>query len=307
MMKLINTKRISFILILFLASMMSCVNSEKNNKLNAKSTDTKEVSDFKIELSSADSAKLADFWKTVAQNHLQEKSIPEILIKTAEWFMGTPYFGGTLDVNDEEKLIVNLQGLDCVTFVENVYALGMSVKSGNLVNEEFFKNLQNIRYRNGKIDGYISRLHYFTEWMLDNQKKGIITIVSEKFGDKDFNANVNFISQHPQYYKQLSDTNVISEIKKIEGKISEVKLKMVSKGHVEDVENFIKDGNLIAIATSFDGLDVTHVGIAKHYNGRLHFIHASSKFKKVVLSEKSLSEYLKGIKKDVGILVAELN
>ena len=288
--------------ILLLIVFLSCSNTNKTEETQNEKTAT-----VNIELSSLDSASLAKFWLFAEENKLGEKSIPEIQIAVANRFMETPYVGGTLDINDKEQLVVNLQGLDCVTFVENVTVLGMCVKSGELSNEKYFENLQTIRYRNGKINGYISRLHYFTDWLLDNQNKGLITIVSNDFGDVDFDASVGFMSQNPQHYKPLSDSSVLEKVRKIEKRVSASKLKLVTKEYLENVENLIKDGDIIAIASTINGVDIAHTGIAKHYNGRLHLMHASSVKKKVVLSEKTLSEYLKGIKTDSGVLIARVN
>ncbi len=288
--------------ILIIIVFAACANTKQDNK-NQK----EEIQTVQVKLSKLDSVKLADFWQTAKENKLEERNIPEIQTAVAEWFMGTPYVAGTLDINSEEKLVVNLQVFDCVTFAETVTALGICVKSGELTNRAYFKNLQKIRYRNGEINGYTSRLHYFTDWLLDNQRKGIIKIVSNDFGDKDFDAFVNFMSQHPQYYKALSDSIVKAEIQETEKRVSRANLKMVSVENLENVENLINDGDIIAVSSEIKGIDIAHTGIAKHYNGRLHFIHASSSKGKVVLSEKPLSEYLKGIKNDNGVLTGRIN
>jgi len=291
-----------FYYILLLIVSVSCANTDKSENIQKE-----EIQTCRVELSRPDSIKLANFQQIASENKLTEKSIPEIQMLVADWFMGTPYVGGTLDVNEKEQLTVNLQGLDCVTFVENVTVLGMCIKSNEFSNEKYFEKLQTIRYRDGKINGYVSRLHYFTDWLLNNQSKGLITIVSNDFGDVDFDASVSFMSQNPQYYKPLSDSIVLSEIKETEKRISAVNLKMVSEEHLENVESLIKDGDIIAIATTIKGIDIAHTGIAKHLNGRLYFIHASSVKGKVVISEKPLSEYLKSIKTDNGVLVARIN
>ena len=288
--------------IILLTVFLSCSNTNKTEE-----TQNEDLPTVNIELSSLDSASLSIFWQMAEESNLQEKSIPKIQTIIADWFMETPYVGGTLDINYKEQLVINLQDLDCVTFVENVTVLGMCVKSGELSNEKYFENLQNIRYRDGKINGYISRLHYFTDWLLDNQNKGLITIVSNDFGDVDFNASVSFMSQNPQHYKPLSDSSVLEKIRKIEKRISASKLKMVTKEYLESVESLIQDGDLIAIASTVKGVDIAHTGIAKHHNGRLHLMHASSVNEKVILSEKPLSEYLKGIKTDSGVLIARVN
>jgi len=71
----------------------------------------------------------------------------------------------------KEKLIVNVSAFDCTTFVETVLALARCAVVGKCSNHEFRKHLKSIRYGNGKISGYSSRLHYFTDWLRDNEKR----------------------------------------------------------------------------------------------------------------------------------------
>lgn len=56
-------------------------------------------------------------------------------------FLKTPYVAHTLEVNEEEKLVVNFDEVDCTTFVEYVLALSLSpVKNGAIDNmQEFYK------------------------------------------------------------------------------------------------------------------------------------------------------------------------
>ena len=74
---------------------------------------------------------------------------------------------------------------------------------------------------------------------------------------------------------------------------------------IEVNEHLIRSGDIIALATSINGLDVTHTGIAtREKDGRIHLLHASTGSMEVEVSDLPLAEYLKGIKKNIGILVA---
>ena len=79
----------------------------------------------------------------------------------------------TLEVNEEEKLVVNFDEVDCTTFVEYVLALALSpVKNGTIDNADYARTLQSIRYRDSKIDGYTSRLHYIADWVNNGVRHG---------------------------------------------------------------------------------------------------------------------------------------
>jgi len=127
-----------------------------------------------------------------------------VLIKAVgESFLGTPYEAGTLDINLTENLIIKLSGLDCVTFVENSLTLSRLTSKQKLTVDDFKDELKYIRYRQGKLDGYLSRLHYFTDWIYDNEQKGVVKDVTKEIGGKILDKNINFMSTHTDSYKVL--------------------------------------------------------------------------------------------------------
>ena len=101
----------------------------------------------KHSISQGDRLVLEKFWAYAKDQKLKQLSVQERIPIIATFFLGTPYQGNTLNVNQEEKLVVNLRALDCVTFVENVLALA-ALSDYNPSNEgQFTENLQKIRYR----------------------------------------------------------------------------------------------------------------------------------------------------------------
>ncbi|MGI6047846.1 MAG: N-acetylmuramoyl-L-alanine amidase-like domain-containing protein [Petrimonas sp.] len=233
------------------------------------------------------------------------KSKELILQKTAEFFLDTPYVGGTLDKNNTEKLVINLRELDCVTFVETVIALANTTASGDLSFDNFASQLQQIRYRNGVIDGYDSRLHYTSDWADNNVEKKILCAVNQQLGGVLETKTIDFMTSHRSSYNALkTDDDMFEKIGKMEDKINErdgfyylpkdkIKLKATKIPHMA----------MIAFTTSIKGLDTTHTGFAYKKNGKLTFIHASSAKKKVVIDEKTLSNYCESQKSCTGIMV----
>ena len=71
----------------------------------------------------------------------------QLMLEIGKYFIGTPYAEGTLKAKGAERLVVNLREFDCVTFVENVVALALCVKSRKKPFEDFRKQLQRTRYR----------------------------------------------------------------------------------------------------------------------------------------------------------------
>jgi len=286
--------------IFLIAIFVSCKNDIKSLNQNENPNETGYDADS-LDIKIFD--KIVEYAKS---NNLSDKSFPEIEISIARYFSGTPYVAHTLEKEGEEHLIVNLRELDCTTFVENVVSLSSCIKNKTTDFETFCKTLAKFRYRDGKIDKYPSRLHYFTDWLSDNEKKQLIIIVSNSFGEDNYNPAVNFMSTHPQYYPQLKNDTFVKQIAEMEKKISNLKFKFIPKEKINQFEKFIQNGDIIAITTTIDGLDIAHVGLAYFVDGRLHLFHASSTHKKVVISDKTLEDYLRNIHKDSGIIVARL-
>ena len=142
------------------------------------------------------------------------------MLKIGKFFIGTPYLAGTLETKGTEHLVVNLRKFDCVTFVENVVAITWFLRSRERSFESFQRLLQKIRYRRGRLQGYSSRLHYFSEWIHDNQKKGILKDVTRKIGGRPFRKTINFMTTHPDLYLSLGEMVNLRRMKSVERTIS---------------------------------------------------------------------------------------
>ena len=75
----------------------------------------------------------------------------------------------------------------------------------------------------------------------------------------------------------------------------------------KSVRNELKDGDIIALTTSINGLDVSHMGLIAIVNGVPHLMHASMKAMKVIIDPLPLHKYLNNSKSLTGIRVIRLN
>lgn len=236
---------------------------------------------------------------------IRSKSKELILQQTAEFFLNAPYVTGTLDKNDTERLVINLREFDCVTFVETVIALANTVVSDDLSFDNFASQLKRIRYRNGIVDGYDSRLHYTSDWIYDNVKKKILSEASQRLGGISETKTIDFMTTHRTAYRLLkTDDQMLERIRNIEGEINaRGGFYYLPKEKLESAKVDIPHMAMIAFTTSIKGLDTTHTGFAYKKDGKLTFIHASSAKNNVVIDEKTLSDYCKTQKKCTGITV----
>ena len=230
----------------------------------------------------------------------------------AEKFLGKPYVAHTLEIHDKEQLVVNARQLDCTTLVENVVALTCALKRGNGSYKDYLYYLNIIRYRNGRNTGYVSRLHYFTEWIDDNTEKGIVRERQKPV--PPFSAvqtvRLGYMSSHPNSYKALKNNpGVVDDIYKMEQKYSGRKYRYIPKAEVKNtavIRKAVKNGDIIAITCKKKGLDIAHLGIAVWKKDGLHLLNASQIHKKVVLEPMTLGKYLSKHPSHTGIRIIDI-
>ncbi len=228
----------------------------------------------------------------------------ELIAEIGLKFLGTPYIGGTLESSNGEECIINFNGLDCVTFYENCLGLARILKKNKSSMDDLRDEITFTRYRTGKLQGYLSRLHYTSDWIFDNEKKGVIKNITKTLNPDKFPVNLFFMSKNPNFYPQLkSNPKDIEVIAGIENEINSRPHYFVPKDRIVSIENKIQTGDYIAIATNKKGLDYAHVGTAYVKNNKTHFLHASLKQKKVVL-DTTISEYVNSVSTHIGITVA---
>ena len=249
--------------------------------------------------------------KAILKNKLdkfsKERSLPmgDLVLKIGLDFLNTPYVGKTLDKSKVEKLVINLHQLDCTTFAENCLALARTAKSDKPSVAKFCAELEGIRYRGGKMDGYASRLHYFSEWIADNENRHHVQSMAAQMGGKVLPLNLYIMSKNPKEYPQLiNDPTTTAQIQAIEEKISAQKFYYIPADQFESIENLVKDGDIVTLTTSIPGVDVSHVGILLKKDGRVHLLHASSSRMKVTVSAEPFAQYLTKSKKTTGVMIA---
>ncbi|MCU7493778.1 MAG: DUF1460 domain-containing protein [Ignavibacteria bacterium] len=241
------------------------------------------------------------------EKNLNKKPVNDVIAEIGKSFLGLNYEAHTLETEGKEQLVVHLTGLDCTTFLENALVFSRCIKSGKTSFEDYQAELTKVRYREGKLQGYPSRLHYFSDWIFDNNSKGVVKDVTKEIGGKPYAKKVNFMTKNRKEYAQISrNEEDFNAIKNIESKINSRQYYYIPKEEIKSVEGKIKNGYLIAITSGLDGMDIAHVGIAvKADDGRIHFMHAPIVGSKVQITDKPLADYLMKNKKQTGIMVLE--
>jgi len=233
--------------------------------------------------------------------------------RLAESFVGTPYVPGTLEAEGPERLVIDFREFDCVTFVENMLAMAWFIRSGGVellddppaARARYDRYLESLRYRGGVLDGYASRLHYFSEWLGDNESKGLLTVVTGELDPQADDEPIDFMSTHPESYRQLSDPEVLEAIREMEARLTAgPPRRFVPEERIAAIADRIETGDVIAATSTVPGLDIAHTGIALWIDGRLHLVHAPLVGKSVEISELPLADRITAISGQDGVMVA---
>jgi hypothetical protein len=259
---------------------------------------------FDVASEPADSLIFAEKIRWAQTQRLDTLELGDAIVALGRSFLGTRYTPGTLEVPGSERLVVNLRELDCVTFIENVLAIVRTLRSGKSDYASFQRELLRIRYRGGVLSGYPSRLHYFSEWIADNEAKGVVRDISAALGGRVDPDSITFMTHHRDAYRQLADTATFIEIARLETTLTGRQRHYIPEGEIDAAASRIRNGDVIAATSTLDGLDVAHTGIAIWVQGRLHLMHAPLVGSAVEISERPLAERIRGIATQDGVMVA---
>ena len=244
----------------------------------------------------------------------QQLTNEQLIVNIGRKFIGVPYVAHTLDKNEDEKLVVNLHGLDCSTFVETVTALTLCVKKGETRFSDYVHQLEKLRYRDGKMS-YVNRLHYFHWWLENNERMGFVKEIAT--ANPPFTAfqtlKINYMSLNSALYDMLKNNSArVAEIKKLEDATNGTRLRYIPKNLLNNsklLREVIRDGDILAIVTSKRELDTTHLGFAVWHKDGLHLMNASNLRKngnKVVEPVESLYDYMMARSANLGIRVVRI-
>lgn len=238
------------------------------------------------------------------ESKLYMEPFASIVKKVGERFMGLPWVEGLLDRSAEESLVVDLTQFDCVLYVETVLALARGIAVEDYSYDAFARNLESLRYRSGRMEGYCSRLHYFTEWIADNEARGVVSNTTASFGGVPLQKRLTFMSEHRSSYPRMADDDSLFQgIRSMEESLTGMRHVHIPQDHIRSIYPHLNSGDIVATSTHVAGLDVSHVGFAyRHGTDEVGFLHASKNGG--VKVSPDLANYVKSNGIQIGIIVA---
>jgi hypothetical protein len=235
-------------------------------------------------------------------------------VRVGELAAGTPYQPSTLEAylraggspSGREPLTLSLTHFDCVTLVESCLAVARVAGEHSAPTWACFRReIERMRYRGGERRGYISRLHYFSEWIADGAKRGLVQDLGVELGGVEDRRPLRFMTRHRASYPAFADEQVFREIGAIERRLDGRPRRVIPTARIPEVADRIESGDVLAFATAIPGLDVTHAAFAyRDAAGVLRVLHAPLSGGVVAITRTTLPEYVAAIRRATGILVA---
>ena len=250
-----------------------------------------------------DTLKINLLLKEGMQSNIEEANA--LMAFYANKLLDTPYVAHTLE-GETEQLTINIDELDCTTFVETLYALTRTTLMQRATWRDYANNLESIRYRNGEMSDYASRLHYMSDWIVNNSARGNVKDITPNFNScKYLIKTIDFMSKHRSSYQSLKDSIQFEKVKNIEIGYRSHRFPYIKKEAIKskDTKKTFKSGDIIGMVTNIEGLDISHLGIVIKESNELYFINASMGGGKVQLEKQVFHDYLRDARSCIGVRV----
>lgn len=255
---------------------------------------------------SATQARFDTVMTNAQSDSLHTESLGRIMQALGQQFMGAPYLEHTLDTTPTERLVTRLDGFDCVTFVEAMLAMGRGVSERDYSFDGYAERLQAQRYRGDAETSYCARLHYFSEWIADNQRRGVVRDVTADLGGERIDRTLTFMSEHRDAYDRFAtNDSLYACVQDMEAELraQDHAWHVIPQDEIDAVADEIEAGDIIGLATDIAGLDIAHTGLAfRDDDGQLGLLHASLSGEVVVSPD--IQQYVQQIDHQIGIVVA---
>ena len=201
-------------------------------------------------------------------NAYNDYTITDRINLYSEMFLKTPYSWTATGDGPyallEKWPLVNLQETNCMVYCEHVLALAISDSWDN-----FFNNLQQIRYKDGII-GMKTRNHYtMADWLPENS--WLLDDVSAKVGG-EYTAPMTRSISHENFFKAkgIDDMRYVKHDRTMT-------FDYVPMEHLSKVEDRIQNGDIVALLfANKDNIFSAHMLMMIRKDGKLFFREAST-------------------------------
>lgn len=203
------------------------------------------------------------------------ESFSEQIDRVSAAFSGKPYVVGPLPAYEEsEKLCVDFEAFDCVTYIETVLSI-----CGSESEEGFLKRLADIRYAADNV-GWLERNHYLTDWIINNEKKGYVKNITPLQGSCVLTRTLSALENYPAKQQKLCFLNIDC---------------------IGSFRGNIETGDIVCFGTERENLDFAHVGFLIAGVEGLRVRHSAKSQKRVC--EESLEDFFDRFGGSPGVVI----
>ena len=219
----------------------------------------------------------------------------QIVATLALHFLGTPYAAFSLDAGPQERVQLDLTRFDCMLFVEQLLALAASRRWNG-----FAEVTKQLRYADGEV-GYCSRHHYFHHWGRAAERAALVNDITKDLpGQQSRTLKLNYMSTHPELYAPLRNQSTLMCITALEQGYDVVQ-NYIPNSNLNKVSPLLRSGDLFAVATSVQGLDVTHMGVIVTDSSGVSAVHAVPG--QGVIRSKPFHRYVQSVPESIGAVI----
>ena len=219
----------------------------------------------------------------------------QIVATLALHFLGTPYAAFSLDAGPQERVQLDLTRFDCMLFVEQLLALAASRRWNG-----FAEVTKQLRYADGEV-GYCSRHHYFHHWGRAAERAGLVNDITKDLpGQQSRALKLNYMSTHPELYAPLRNQSTLGCITALEQDYDVVQ-NYIPNSNLSNINPLLRSGDLFAVATSVQGLDVTHMGVIVTDSSGVSAVHAVPG--QGVIRSKPFHRYVQSVPESIGAVI----
>lgn len=207
---------------------------------------------------------------------------------------GAPY-EVTAPPPGHETIRIELESFECVSFIESAIALARCGWNADPSEACFLRELELTRYRKGEMGDYASRLHYFVDWIADNEARGRLEPITAALGGKPVQRDFFHISRRVLPRAELDAAErarLIEEIASTEDRLSRAEHAVLGRERAPDALQALEEGDIVAFTRERSGLLVHHAGFVHWVGGTPRLLHASSYHQRVVITIEDVTNYL---------------
>jgi hypothetical protein len=253
---------------------------------------------------SADRVPTLVLWYQSVGAPLPGEDFGHFLSRVAQARMGTAYSGASESTVTEE-LALEIDRFECVSLLESSLAVARCAWRGEPTEGCFVWEILGLRYRSGLMGNLASRLHYFIDWLEDNEGRWRLKNLTAELGGQPLGRDFYYITQHAAMAPALALPGVRRSMAAIERDLSSRQHVVLQRNDVRGALDAMRDGDLIAIVGNKPGRLVMHAGlIARQEGERARLLHASSYHRRVVVTREDVAAYVMRRPERTGVIVA---